>query len=76
MKSEIVVGKAFDTYTKNPSKSSKLESTATYSTDFGPRKTEMTKMLLYSKVLAAVILPITVQGVKIAFVGDTGMDGT
>ena len=33
-------------------------------------------MLLYTKVLAAVILPIAVQGIKIAFVGDTGMDGT
>ena len=38
--------------------------------------TEMTKLLLFSKVLAAVIAPALVQGVKIAFVGDTGMDGT
>lgn len=33
------------------------------------------KMRQCSKVLTAVMLPIVVQGVKIAFVGDTGMDG-
>ena len=66
---------AFDIH-ETPSRSSKFESTTPYSADFGPRKTDMMKMLLYTKVLPAVILPITVQGIKIAFVGDTGMDGT
>jgi hypothetical protein len=36
----------------------------------------MAKFLLLSKVLAAVITPVLVQGIKIAFVGDTGMEGT
>jgi hypothetical protein len=36
----------------------------------------MAKFLLLSNVLAAVFAPVLVQGMKIAFVGDTGMEGT
>jgi len=34
------------------------------------------KFMMYANVMAAAIAPVLVQGVKIAFVGDTGMEGT
>ena len=34
------------------------------------------KFMMYAHGLAAAIVPVLVQGVKIAFVGDTGMEGT
>jgi hypothetical protein len=36
----------------------------------------MTNFLLLTCLLAAAVAPPVVQGVKIAFVGDTGMEGT
>jgi len=35
----------------------------------------MVKFMVYAYFLAAAIAPVLVQGIKIAFVGDTGMEG-
>ena len=41
----------------------------------GAKTTDMAKFVIFINVLAAAIMPVFVDGIKIAFVGDTGMEG-